>query len=568
MIRSVLIWAGLVLLTASQASARAERVDAVPGERLPPAFEDVEIVIPLVPADGVRRDAWVPARAPQVTSADGAALESSVRFIARVPERVEMVDDGHGHGGGMAGVGQSSAWMPESPHWVVQEFEARDVARRVDALIARDALGGWFLIVDAPPGVRLDGLIVDGERFPVRPMSRNAYTPRREIVNPSGADWSVLGGMLMPMVSDADERWRLRLLEDRVSPGVVWGGAGRPEGAIRDAALEARATFTEQRWRAALALVESGDAQTAIDLVRALTSVVRLPSGVVVPAWPVENDDHAQLLDALLAPGLKPEDAARRARGYLASIAGACLTVLDDNQGILALTEVRGQTLEATVAGRQIRLAPFQTDISVIPESPDGAGMSVAEVRAGAMGSSAAALNGAVPVRPPGFRIGPTYEPFTLAQWRTARPLPATGDRACAALIQRGPIGAGEEVGGGAWQVYIECAAPHEGAAPGDEVVLYVGDGLRRVDSGGTIRDGAGDEVGRFPTMFDHGRWWAIVPLPDDAIEPDGTLLIAMERRNDSGVRATWPRPLLPGDDRPAPVRLDLNTWGGGVDAR
>lgn len=557
--RNLLVATLTALLAASPVAARAERVDARPAERSPPAFEDIPIVIPLVPADGVRRDAWLPERTPEVRTADGSPLRASLVFVARLPEHFEQADDGHGHAAPSRAA--DSGWLPQPPRFEVRTYNTRTTPREVDALVARDAMGAWFLIVDAQSGARLDGLMIDGQRFAMRPMARDAFTPRRELVDTTGADWAHLPGMLAPLMINPDERWRIRLLEDRLSPGVVWGATGREAQGIADSALEARAKYTEQRWRAALALVESADEQTAIDLVRALTSVVRLPSGVVVPAWPIENQDHAQLLEALLEPGLSPGDAARRARGYLASIAGACLTVLDDNQGILALTELRGQTLDARVAGRPVRLAPFQTDLSVIPESPDGAGMSTAQVRAGAMGSSASALNGAAPVRPPGFRVGPTFQPFTLAQWRTARPMPAMGDHACAALVQRGPLGAGQEVGGGAWQVYVECAAPHQGPPAGDEVVLYFADIIRRVDSGGTIRDHAGDEVGQFPTQFNHGRWWAIVPVPPSAIEPDGTLLIAMERVNDAGLRATWPRPLLPGDDRPRPVRLDLNAW-------
>ncbi|MEZ6210547.1 MAG: hypothetical protein R3B46_04770 [Phycisphaerales bacterium] len=553
----------LTLAAATVASARADRLDAVLAERTPITFEDIPIAIPLAPADGNRHDAWVPRRPFAATTIDGQTLNAQYAFIARVP--ANPVFDGHDHEEHDESPPPARGWLNEAASFAVVTLDERNAERSVDALAAQSAPGLWVMQITPPPGVTLGAIVIDGQRLEMRAMQRDAYVPRREIVDPTGADWSRLREFVGPMLLDPDERWRLRLLEDRVAPATVWGDAGNPARTIPDAMLEARATQIEQRWRAALAIIHSHDEQTAIDLVRALTSVVRLPSGVVVPAWPVENDDHTQLLGAILEPGIKASDAARRARGYINSIAGACLTVLDDNQGILALTEVRGQTLDAIVAGRRVRLAPFQTDISVIPESGDGSGLAAAEVRAGPMRSSAAALNGAVPVRPPGYRLGPMLEAWTLADWRSARQIPATGERACAALVQRGPMGAGEDVGGAAWQVYVECAAAHSGPPAGDSVVLYFGDIVRTVDSGGTIRDGDGEEVARFPTMFDHGRWWAIVPVPGEAIGPDETLLIAMERRDDSGWRATWPRPLLPGDARPAPIRLDLRAWAGGI---
>ena len=62
-------------------------------------------------------------------------------------------------------------------------------------------------------------------------------------------------------------------------------------------------------------------------------------------------------------------------------------------------------------------------------------------------------------------------------------------------------------------------------------------------------------------TRREDDRWTAFVDMPDDLLEPDGTLLLGAERIDPRGVRTTWPRPAFPWDDAPPRLRIDLSSW-------
>ncbi len=560
--------AGLVCVGAVGATALASppRSVARPTEPATIAFEGVTIVIPLSPADEGVGAVWLPAREPRVMTADGERVESSLVFIAVRPVMPRSAEHDHDAHGDEAEALSSPGWLPEGPVYTVTAYRAMASSRRAEELMTEQGVGFWALLCDPPAGARLDGLMIDDVRHPLRPTARDAFAPGRDERGAGAGAWREVGEMVRPLAEDPFQRWRVRLLEDRVGSELLWGDAGAP-GPIERRELEALAVQMEQTWRAALALVSEADGDAAEGLARALTAVAAMPTGGLAPVWPVEEGSHASLLRSLTVEGLDAPDAARRARSYVDSLAPVRVTVTDDNQGMVGVTELRGRVAEVTVGERRLTVGAFGTGTAVIAEHPDAGGASTALARSGGWSSRVAAVNGAPVVRPPGFRVGPVYTPWTLAEWRADRASPTLGEQACAALVQRAP---GEGGGAAVWQVYVECSAGHQGPPAGDEVVLYFGGGRgpvieRRVDAGGAIRDGKGNEVARFPTVFNHGSWWVIVAAPEGAIEPDGTMLLAMERRDGAGWRATWPRPLLPGQARPGPVRLDLNAWDGGL---
>src|SRR5690606_26709274 len=56
-------------------------------------------------------------------------------------------------------------------------------------------------------------------------------------------------------------------------------------------------------------------------------------------------------------------------------------------------------------------------------------------------------------------------------------------------------------------------------------------------------------------------RWIVFVDLPQDAFEPDGTVIVGAERVGARGVRSVWPRPVLPWEEAPPRVAFDATTW-------
>lgn len=65
----------------------------------------------------------------------------------------------------------------------------------------------------------------------------------------------------------------------------------------------------------------------------------------------------------------------------------------------------------------------------------------------------------------------------------------------------------------------------------------------------------------RFATTA--AAWVVEIPLSPACFEPDGTLLLAIERIDPNGRRATWPRAVLPWQQEPGRAALNTTAWQG-----
>ncbi len=394
---------------------------------------------------------------------------------------------------------------------------------------------------------------------------------------------------LQPGLEDPSIRWRGLLLADRLERAGLSSiaeriRATRPTGV----AVAAVARSIEVRWRLALGRLERIDAGLAADLLARLTLIVTTPDGVAIPAWTPPRADTGLdiMLEDLLNSSLSDTDAAARVRAWLAEGAEFLAWVIDDaglsapgagvvltRAGIVDFSG-RGGIAQATLDGAgapgpRLSVAPYSPAIvaASAPIEPGAASITVEH-----LGSSVvlSAAGRALDAGPPGFRVGPALEPWSLETWRAGSPVVAGGDRATLALLRRRV--------GGAWEIYIECRTPPE-PPPGDRVRLWLGPTGRPfaalvADARGFIFDELMEQpevsAPRTPIVISRrgDRWSCVIDLPERAIEPPGVVRIALERLDDAGDRRTWPRPMMPGQIEPGRALVSLTRWLGFDPAR
>jgi hypothetical protein len=200
-------------------------------------------------------------------------------------------------------------------------------------------------------------------------------------------------------------------------------------------------------------------------------------------------------------------------------------------------------------------------------------------------------LAAALPVIPPGAPIGPLLPDLSLREWLDlgpdappSRPL----DPARAPLLGNGWLGAGllyrrqvhpAEAGAPAvseWTIYIELSTPEprqpsgEAAEGSGFVTVWLGPfnaptDIFRVNADGSVLEQAGASPQPAPAIRiaregDHWSCW--LPVPASAIEPDGTIRLALERVDSRGVRSAWPRAMLPWQREPGRAVFSTRAWG------
>lgn len=397
---------------------------------------------------------------------------------------------------------------------------------------------------------------------------------------------------LGPAMKDPTLRWRSALLADRLSAGGYDVLANRIRGVrFTEVALEALARGIQMRWRMALERLEGADADAARALASRLTTIIATPDGRVIPAWTPASP--ALGLDTLLADLLNQSltDAAVRARAqaWIAAQPDAVAWVSDDAGDAdvahaVAMARVgvadlagRGGVAVATLppgrAGPRLTVAPFGSVLlaaaAPIDESigaPGDAAARVVRARMGDWSSRLGVISRALPVHPPGLRIGPLVEPWSLASWLAGSPTTPAADRAAAALIHRRTDGV--------WELTVECRTPTEELTPGDRVRIWFGPTGRPravlvVDARGFIFDeleGTQEKApARTPIVVQRSadRWSCAVKIPDGAIEEGRVVRVAIERLDDAGGRWTWPRPVFAWEKEPGRAMVSLNDWLG-----
>lgn len=391
---------------------------------------------------------------------------------------------------------------------------------------------------------------------------------------------------LAPAIDDPALRWRAAFVADRAEAAGATVLAERLRSSIAAQANEPSeplARSVEARWRAGLDRLARADEALARSVADRLTLVVETPGGRAAPGWPPPTG--AWGLDALLSTleneSLDDRALVDRARTWLGLQPGTVAWVTDDagladpasslalvRVGVTDLTgeaRVAQAVLDPARPGPRVTLAPRGSAL-VAASSPIDRAPGVVEIEAGSWRTALRVAAGPLAVGPPGFRAGPVAEPWSLASWLAGTPTFPGADRAAAALVRRRTDGA--------WEVYIECRFPGDAPPPGDRVRVWFGPTGRpiavlEVTAAGTVRDATQDTDDQpapaEPIIVRRGadRWSCVIELPAQAIEGDGIVRLAVERRDDAGRRWTWPRPVTPWQEEPGRAALDVRRWAG-----
>lgn len=399
----------------------------------------------------------------------------------------------------------------------------------------------------------------------------------------AGPAWRELGDVLEPLRRDPSNRWRVRLLTDRVSPDRLWGAGAPSVVEIESEVLEALARQTEMRYRAAIARVQLADPALASELLMALTTIVSMTDGQLLPAWTDATPRLNAIIDTALNTTRPPARAAEAARSWLNAISPVQSWVIDDGSRTLdgdryatvGVANLSNASVDVSVAPlgepasdratvrpqRALTIgAPVLVDPpAVMTESPSARPL---VVRTGRPVARMRVLTPGRSFDPPGLRVDGLFATWTRRSWLAQRPSVMSGDQRTMALLQQSPDGQG-------WEIYIECAtraAPLEGSD--DRVRIWLGP---YGGSEGYLLAGPGAEArlrSAEPPMWRAHEWgWSsVVEIPAAMIGSSGTIDFAVERIDASGVRSTWPRPMLPGQNEPGRATVRLTTWGAPIE--
>lgn len=473
---------------------------------------------------------------------------------------------------------RAGTWEPEALAWTAEALGTPDRKGRVASPgIRADEPGFWCAVVQTPGEPERPVVTLNTRSVPViwldePPPMTGAGRPVRPVASP--AAWIDLGDRLRPLASDPSQRWRVRLLLDRVTPAELWGA--NPPSEIPGRAVEAWATRKEECWRVAIEQLRQVDPVLSSDLLHTLTAIVAVPSGAVVPAWPLDDIGTERLLRSLLDPGETRSRKAELARAWLAGTPPGVAWIIDDADQAgptIGVAEISGRRTNVTLGFGALTTAITRTVVAhesittrvPIParddpdNTPDLTGVDIATDR---WKRRVAVITTPVGVKPPGLLTGPFFRGWTHASWLGGRPAPATGLLATTAMLQPGAEA-------GSWQVFLQCAS-RGSEAPDDTINLWFGpfdDPACRIvierDKEATLQlRGQAPAPVNVRTTHADDSWSVLVDVPDSAFDAGRTLLRMGVDRTARGETASWPRPMLPGQIEPGRLAIDLSTWG------
>jgi hypothetical protein len=330
----------------------------------------------------------------------------------------------------------------------------------------------------------------------------------------------------------------------------------------------------------------------------------------LLPAWSHDDSGEAQLLTTLLDSTLPVSRHVAAAQAFVSAQPPAIAWVIDESApagnrpfASVAVTNLSDARLwcSATPVGAQrpntepVEAHTSQTFVAVSDSAEPGAVLEI-DARAGEWRTTLAAIPLGVPASPPGVRMAPFVAPWSARSWLAQSPQAMPGQSATAALLFPEP-----EID--AWRLYLECAVPEpvQGESAADvaagsralvrlwfgqrdnprAIITVLPDGSAFDETHGSpvplplVSHGALDDAApaadqpagsRSNMPAEAGRegragWWAMLRLPISAYEQDGSLVMAIERIDANGLRSTWPRPVLPQQEEPGRVRINLGAW-------
>jgi len=459
--------------------------------------------------------------------------------------------------------------------------------------------GFWAVVIELPNSpegstLRIGPTVVPMVWIEPQPGQRaRASEHNKDRANP-GARSGVLDAAAALLADQPDRRWRAGLIRDEL-------GLTDPtrEEAYRDAVVESYAQQTEARWAAALAALDDLNPDLARRVEQRLIATVRFAPGVEAPAWPDGSRPLDELIDIALAPG---RDAAWRiaaARRWLAQHPPSRSWVIDDaglwregpggdpipvgRVGIANLSDEAAavSVLDAhsgRVMGDPDALPGWSAlEVEVEPGS-EHQGVVTSRATIGREHHDLAMVLTPLPARPPGVPIGPLTPEWTMRSWLGSdddsptgiKPMTIGVLRPRAALELGSDPAMHEDEHRSTWSIYLESRVSGDSALDDREhgsLRIWLGRTghpshvIRVSPSGRAVDERTGRVIQGVLVAHETERWACDIPLPDDALDPDGILRIAVEWIGADAARWSWPRAVLPWQDEPGRIAIDTDQW-------
>lgn len=379
-------------------------------------------------------------------------------------------------------------------------------------------------------------------------------------------------------LSDPEIRWRAELALERL-------GHQPPSPRWDDPVLHAWAEQSAERWEFALRRLSAIDDELASRLLDSLTRWLVTPT-ITLPVWETDGDAIGDLILAIVRPGVSDEGIRRTVLSFLDRQPQWLAWVANDAGG-----EVGGAIAVANLssspallstrppAGRWEAYGMLEPGAVALAPAPRrreaGAVTSAWQVRLGGRTKTLEVSADAIQLEPPGLPVGPFWLDWTLEGLidGTGQAVSRGQSGWVGGLLQRDPRLDAPGSSESGWVLYMEvrrppCEMPSAGNAPPPLDAV-------RVALGPTSRPHA-EVVVRCSglTTFERGtpgasailtkrtdRWAFTLPIDRTWFEPDGTLLVGAQFIPHDGPRATWPRPVLPGQETLGRVRVDPSAW-------
>lgn len=490
-----------------------------------------------------------------------------------------------------------ATWLPPPGVWKVGRSAPGDGAGAT-----------WVLVMQLPPDAAGQSVWVGSSKLPLNWLPSPAA-----LVRAGGSfDWPApldaskltpeLRDLLTPEAESPVRRWRYRLVTTGLDPrreAEVRLTLGVPE--FPDPVLEALARQGESRWSVAIAWLWRDRPGLAQRVAERLARLVDFGDGHRAPAWPIDQAELDSLAADLVDPELSTPGRIARAETWLRAQEPLVAWITDDaglsapDPGDDSLTHSvttasianlsdRAVTVAYGESGARPELSPVEPgEVRTLSaamgatsaETPRTSDSSTAFVlSSGPWSVSLSPLWSRVPVGPPGRTMAGFRPDFTLRTWRSpSSPFDGPPPAETRAMLTKGPATLNGEI---TWNVLIECRRASRADDPArDRVELWIGPHghprlviqLTAMGEATLIQGERPEEVRssvdgvRF--VKEESRWVAMVPLDAACIEPESVVRLGLVRIDARGVRASWPRAMLPWQLEPSRVVFSLREWGG-----
>lgn len=501
-------------------------------------------------AGAVWRDTQ-PGEFPPILVSDGQRIATSVTILSqRPPENPD------------------SSWLPNPGSWQ----RATKISERSTTM----------LVATLPPSALGQFIWMTGRRVPSFWLLPDLDSAPHATATPTAVPSTISRDLVIALVrSELDNpplRWRAELALARL-------GLDPPPASWEDPVLQAWAAQSRARWHAAEQRLRDADPAVADRLIDTLTRWL-FTHDTALPIWPARAEDINDLVLAILQPGASDKTISRIVLAYLESQPQWLAWVANDAGDVVG-GSIAAVNLSPTprLLSTRAPTGPWEAhgmlapgELALVPIPSTGAASatpSVWEVRLGGRTRALPVTTDAIPLTPPGMPIGPFWHDWTLGGLIAGTgQSPSPGQPGwIGGLVQKDTRLNSRDATSSGWVVYIEvrrppCDLPRAGRSTPDIDAVRLSFGPTSAPraevtvrcTGHTTFHNAAPGLGAIiKTTSD--RWAFTLPIDSAWLEPDGTLLIGAQSLPHDGRRATWPRPLLPGQTTIGRVRIDPSAW-------